>query len=111
MTPPTSSEPHPLDLDAVKTPVFEIIFRGQKHTFEPFQLADKLQAEMKLLVKDSDPPSSTTFEKIRLAVGLSDLSSTQCFAVLGALHDFIKALPEVKKLSDLTQNSSASTRA
>jgi hypothetical protein len=104
----TSTKPQALCLDAVKEPVFTLTLKGKSYEFEPFELADKLQAEMKAL---QEAPSAETFKKIRDAVGIPELSSTQCFAVLGGLFDFIKNLPEVKKLSDLTQSSSASTRA
>ena len=108
------------NLDAVKEPTFDVVFQGKTRSFDPFKLADKLQAAQRAV--EAGSTSLQNMNAIRTGLGfaaLADddvnasetLTNVQCLAVIGALYDFVKSIPEVKKLSDLTQNSSDSTRA
>ena len=90
----------PLILDEVKEPEFVVVSKGVEHKYDPWALAKQLES---LQGVDAKQLSAST-DAVKAAFGLPDITVTQCLALLAGLFEFVREIPEIKKLQGLTQS-------
>lgn len=88
------------NLDEVKEPTFDVVSGGVTKSYNPWDLAQQLES-----LQGADATKlASSIDKVREVFGIATLTVTQALALLGALFDFIKEQPELKKLQGLTQS-------
>ena len=101
-----------LDLDMIVDPQFEVKFDGQIRTYDPWKTSaalEKIKSSGDVIAQANGIREALGFPPEK--EGVKTLTTNQCFEVMAALFEFLKELPTIKKLVDLTQSFLGSTRA